>query len=477
MNLRLLPVSFLLCPAVLMLHAPAQAPGIPIEEPKPADQMETISPQAAKLLKDGKLKNDKFFASALQKPTPEKFTLPAQQTKRLSPGEIWEAARNSRMLVGWYYLCKKCDHWHTSLAGGYPLTEDGVISTCHHVVEAPETMREGYLIAVDAAGRVRPVASVLAKSKTMDACILRTEGEKLVPLALTDNVRPGDSAFCLSNPMQISGYFSEGIVNRFYWRSGVRGKPGSLDEVKHLRMNVSTDWAQGSSGSPLLDACGNVIGHVSVISQLGQIGAGKGRTGGSAQIVLHEATPSRGVMALAAEANRQAGDAARPAVPSAEDAAEAIAKGNVSEAVRMLEALEKAGGNPGEWQSLSFRLAVKTQNADSAMKFASMLADGPAKGNPAALNEVAWALVTDLEKPAEPVLAAAHRIATLSVGGFSGKDPASLDTLARILFLQGKKDEAVTTQKDAVEKASLALREELNRTLQAYQKGELPPAK
>ena len=34
----------------------------------------------------------------------------------------------------------------------------------------------------------------------------------------------------------------------------------------HLRVNVSTDWAPGSSGSAVLDQCGNVIGHVSTIS-------------------------------------------------------------------------------------------------------------------------------------------------------------------------------------------------------------------
>jgi hypothetical protein len=33
-------------------------------------------------------------------------------------------------------------------------------------------------------------------------------------------------------------------------------------------MHVSTDWAPGSSGAPVLDACGNVVGHVAVISSL-----------------------------------------------------------------------------------------------------------------------------------------------------------------------------------------------------------------
>lgn len=86
------------------------------------------------------------------------------------------------------------------------------------------------------------------------------------------------------------------------------------DEWKMLRLNVSTDWAPGSSGSAVLDRCGNVIGHVSTISPLGEgprsapVPPGKAdgknaakadRFGGATLITLHEAAPARSVLSLA----------------------------------------------------------------------------------------------------------------------------------------------------------------------------------
>ena len=62
-----------------------------------------------------------------------------------------------------------------------------------------------------------PVTAVLAKSKSMDAAILRVSGGRFTPLPLNDEVAPGDAAFCLSDPSGRSGYLSVGIVNRFYW--------------------------------------------------------------------------------------------------------------------------------------------------------------------------------------------------------------------------------------------------------------------
>ena len=51
--------------------------------------------------------------------------------------------------------------------------------------------------------------------------------------------------------------------------TGHRGEP-LLDELKALRLNVSTDWAPGSSGAAVLDERGNVIGHVSTISPMSE---------------------------------------------------------------------------------------------------------------------------------------------------------------------------------------------------------------
>ena len=126
------------------------------------------------------------------------------------------------------------------------------------------------MIAVDYEGNVFPITAVLAHDSRMDAAIVQVD-QTLTPLPLSDVVHPGDDAFCLSSPLDQRGYFSRGMVNRFYWDSVNRGESDtSLKALRRLRLNVSTAWAPGSSGSPVLDAQGNAIGHVAVIQAMGK---------------------------------------------------------------------------------------------------------------------------------------------------------------------------------------------------------------
>jgi hypothetical protein len=303
---RIFTASLLL--AATGTSALAQAPGVPVEKPGEATGSKDIIDKAGVLREAGKLADSQRIERLLAKPVAEKVDLPAARTAPMTPADICDLARRSRVRVGWYYLCHKCSHWHTRLAGGYPLTTDGVIATCYHVAKPEADVKEGYLIVVDAGGAVTPVTSVIAASAELDLCILRADGGAFSPLPLNDAVRPGDAAWCLSDPLGLNGYFSDGMVNRFYRKPDSKGTD---DEA--LRLHVSTDWAPGSSGSPILDRCGNVIGHVSCIhSMSGAEGKGP-RSKGGTQIVLHEASPARGaIRLLAAAAESAANSAAAP---------------------------------------------------------------------------------------------------------------------------------------------------------------------
>lgn len=306
-------VVTLLALACSILSAPAQAPGVPIEEPGEENGSAGIIAKATALREAGKLVAADKFKEMLTTPVAEKVILPPPKSAPLSRADIYGLSRASRVRVGWYFLCHKCNHWHTRLAGGYPLTEDGVIATCQHVAKPEDDMREGYLIVVDADENVTPVTSVIASNAELDISLLRATGGNFKAMTLNDAVRPGDAAYCLSDPLGINGYFSDGMVNRFYRKPDGKGTP---DE--RLRLHVSTDWAPGSSGSPVLDQCGNVIGHVSTISPMvaprpdGPPEQGQRRRGGT-QIVLHEASPARGVLELLKASSEAVEKAAAPA--------------------------------------------------------------------------------------------------------------------------------------------------------------------
>ncbi len=304
----LLAIAMFLLMTVCGLPLCAQGLGVPIERDETYKLDSTILSRAKVLRDSGRLKlTDRAVREQLKVPVPGAVDFPAAKQQLLSGREIAKAAREAHVRVGWYYRCLRCDSWHLDLAGGYAVAKDAV-ATCYHCVEPNDEMREGFLIAVDHTGEVLPVTAVLAKSHGLDGAILRVEGGNLAPLPMSDDVFPGDPVYCFSTPLGQSGYFSEGIVNRFYWE-GRQGKDGESGQWRTLRINVSTDWAPGSSGAAVLDRAGNAIGHVQTIDPLseeqpapqksGKKGAKpEDRFNGATLITLHAATPARGMLEL-----------------------------------------------------------------------------------------------------------------------------------------------------------------------------------
>jgi hypothetical protein len=86
-----------------------------------------------------------------------------------------------------------------------------------------------------------------------------------------------------------------------------------LESLLTLRVNVSTDWAPGSSGAAVVDECGNVIGHVATIAPLAEGGNNRNnakkpndRFDGATLITLHEAIPAAAIKALVDQMNAPA---------------------------------------------------------------------------------------------------------------------------------------------------------------------------
>ncbi|MGC4017362.1 MAG: serine protease [Luteolibacter sp.] len=277
------------------LPAFAQAPGVPVEPGMPLSNNPRIVQQAEALKDAGKLLSKEKVAELVEKPQAEPVELVPVRTQPMGGREVAALASKGFVRIGWFYLCPKCDHWHLNLAGGYVIDRKGAVATCHHCVRPDHEMREGYLIAVDAEEKVYAVTSVIAAEKDLDAAVLRIEGSSLEPLPLQDQVSPGDAAYLYSEPFGHLGYFSAGVVSRFYWKSGESGDPMKFEDAVRLRMNASTEWAPGSSGAALVDSCGNAIGHVSTISTLGNDSK---KAGGPTMITLHEAVPARGIQLL-----------------------------------------------------------------------------------------------------------------------------------------------------------------------------------
>jgi len=278
-------------------HTPVVKSTTPAAAPSPPDP---LLAKAAEAVKSGGFMKNETVAAQMKQPKAGRITLLPPATTPVSSREIARLAREGHLRGGWYYRCTKCDKMHLNIAGAYAIASD-VVVTANHVLEPPATLKEGWFILVNERDEFFAATAVLAADAAMDAALLHVTGAGLKPLAMRADVELGDRAFCYSDPLKHRGYFSDGIVNRFY----------SLNNSKdpaQQRINVSTDWAQGSSGSCVLDDCGNVIGHVARIQTFNSNPPNKTtQTPAGTTLVLHEAIPAQALMHLI----RQTNDAAK----------------------------------------------------------------------------------------------------------------------------------------------------------------------
>jgi S1-C subfamily serine protease len=283
--------------AVIGSSLRSEAPGIPVYQ---ADQEVSEDPllrkRAEELYSQGLSLPISIVKEQLSRGSCQ-LSLPQPHDRPMEGRALWSAARKSFVRVGYYYLCKGCERWRLDLSCGFFLTEDGAVATAYHVLLLNRAMRKGCLIVVDDEGTVYPVAEIAAASKTSDVCILRVKTTgKTSPLPLSEDARPGDRVFCFSDPMGERSYFSAGMVNRL--AELPKQENGSAPP---LMLDVSTDWAPGSSGAAVIDECGNAIGLVSMILALQDDREAvhlKREHSTATWMVVHEAVSARELKAL-----------------------------------------------------------------------------------------------------------------------------------------------------------------------------------
>lgn len=129
--------------------------------------------------------------------------------------------------------------------------------------------------------------------------------------------------------------------------------------------------------------------------------------------------------------------------------------------------------------------AMKVQKFKLLVSDAGRPADGYALGkeilaaskdDPAVLNDMAW-FVVDSAKVKERDLGFALEAAKAAVTASKGEDAAILDTMARACWESGDKEQAISWQRKAVDKASGEMAAELSETLRKYRSGDAPAKK
>jgi putative serine protease PepD len=148
---------------------------------------------------------------------------------------------------------------------GFVADTDGIIVTNAHVVGNDESVRVRF-----GEGTRQRTAVLVGKDGSTDLAVLKIQGDTSnlnpLPLANSDNVRPGDAAIAIGNPFGLERTVTAGIVS-------ATGRPIKAPNGFSIDDAIQTDAPinPGNSGGPLLDSGGRVIG---VNSQIETAGSG-----------------------------------------------------------------------------------------------------------------------------------------------------------------------------------------------------------
>ncbi|MFP6899771.1 MAG: trypsin-like peptidase domain-containing protein, partial [Opitutales bacterium] len=134
---------------------------------------------------------------------------------------------------------------------GYVVREDGVIATNFHVIGE----HRGFRVKLSD-GKIYEPVTILAVDREKDLALVQInrKGLTALPLGDSDALSPGQGIFSLGNPLGFDFSVSRGVV-------------AALRELGGTPMiQVAITIEPGSSGSPVLDMDGKVIGTIAIKS-------------------------------------------------------------------------------------------------------------------------------------------------------------------------------------------------------------------
>jgi S1-C subfamily serine protease len=186
------------------------------------------------------------------------LVLPVPSNTEMSEEDLYRSASEGVLVMARGYTCKQCTKTHVSIASGFMLSESGACVTNYHVVDEPGLIG---LLAMNRKGRAFAVKDVLAADKCSDLAILQLEGSDFHPLPLKRDEAVGRQVWVISHPSENFYTMSRGAISRYYLSCKcakcLKEKGG-----QSTRMSITADFGQGSSGGPVLNKNGAVVGMV-----------------------------------------------------------------------------------------------------------------------------------------------------------------------------------------------------------------------
>lgn len=138
-----------------------------------------------------------------------------------------------------------------SSGSGIVLSEDGYIVTNNHVISGSTS------ISIVFAGGEEAEAEIVGYDKYTDLAVLKVNKSGLVPAPLgnSDNVRVGETAIAIGNPLgqELAGSVTVGVIS-------AKDREINMEGTRHRLLQTDAAINPGNSGGPLVNSTGEVVG-------------------------------------------------------------------------------------------------------------------------------------------------------------------------------------------------------------------------
>lgn len=191
------------------------------------------------------------------------ISLAPSRTVQLAPEDVYDAILPSVVILG--SIKPTEDDPNEFEDGGFGtawcVAADGIFVTNYHMFKDAKT--ELFGIATHK-GDVYPVTDLLAIDEVADVAVFRVGGKGFIPLPVAEKpARVGSWVGTLGHPGNNLFTFTQGHVTRY--------SKEKTDAGTERWMGVTAEYAQGSSGGPVVDRFGNVVGMAALTVNLDAI--------------------------------------------------------------------------------------------------------------------------------------------------------------------------------------------------------------
>ena len=195
---------------------------------------------------------------AIEKNKFRKVSIPKITAKNSpeAPVSLYGKCAPSVVFISSIYKCEKCENLHLGAsASGWIADPDGLIVTNAHLFTESKDEPIG-VMTID--GEVFPVKQLMSADKVKDIAILRIDpGKKNLPaLPLADTASPGEEVSVISHPQGRHYCLTNGRISRYHRETNE--ETGETNDW----LSITADFAGGSSGGPVLNNKGEVVGMV-----------------------------------------------------------------------------------------------------------------------------------------------------------------------------------------------------------------------